>query len=109
MCYWREDCGLREEISDCEEEGYRVTHKLVYWWGDPIPIHPWQPGDDPAGRTFPEYFAITIRNARMPDLPFDYEPIATLNMDRTRSDSPEIYVLVARRTSPPNITEATTP
>ena len=29
MRYWPEDRGLRQEISDCEEEGDRVTHKIV--------------------------------------------------------------------------------
>jgi 4-amino-4-deoxy-L-arabinose transferase-like glycosyltransferase len=99
-----EDVGPRiAELRERLPEGAElvsfgpVFHKFVYWWGEPIPIHPWRPGSASEARDWPEYFAITVRRGREIDFPFEYETLAWLNMDRTRQEIPENAVLVGRR------------
>ena len=44
-----------------------------------------------------EYFAMDARRGEPVELPFDWEQIATLNMDRVQKADPKVFVLVGRR------------
>lgn len=72
-----------------------VHHKFVYWYEDPIPIIdlPTSRDDLPPGTRF---FAVDLYQGEWVDLPFDWEQVAVLNMDRTVQEEPEIRVLVGR-------------
>jgi len=73
-----------------------IHHKFLYWYGRPIPVLSWPksaanvPGDL-------EYFAFTATRGKAIDLPFRWERIAELNMDRSRQEDPEVRVVVGRR------------
>lgn len=72
-----------------------VHHKFVYWYEDEIPIieTPTSRDDLPSDAA---YFAVDLYEGEWVDLPFDWEQVAVLNMDRTIQESPEIRVLVGR-------------
>ena len=73
-----------------------VHHKFVYWYADPIPHLPWPESIEDVPPDV-EYFAFTQRRGRDRVLPFAWETLAVLNMDRTVSDDPENAVVVGRR------------
>jgi 4-amino-4-deoxy-L-arabinose transferase-like glycosyltransferase len=81
-----------------------ISHKFLYWYGYwyrreiPIVPLPTTPTQVPADL---EYFAVSLRKDRAPPLPFRYEELARLNMDRTKKDSPRDAVLVGRRLPDP--------
>ncbi len=73
----------------------RAFHKFLYWWGEPIELLPDEPteGDIP---DWAEYFVVTVYDGQIPELPFEYERIAFLNMDRTERENPRDAVLFGR-------------
>jgi 4-amino-4-deoxy-L-arabinose transferase-like glycosyltransferase len=73
-----------------------LHHKFLYWYGEPIRLLPWPTSLDDVPEDI-DYFAITVLRGQKRTLPFEWTEVATLNMDRTRSDDPENRVLVARR------------
>jgi len=80
----------------------RIHHKFHYWYQEPIPIlpRPRSAADVPDDL---EYFAINVYRGQTLKLPFEWEHILTLNMDRTIHDHPEFRVIVGRRIRPPGI------
>ncbi len=73
----------------------RAFHKFLYWWGEPIELLP----AEPTAQDIPEwaeYFVVTVYREEFPSLPFEYERIAFLNMDRTNQEHPKDAVLVGR-------------
>ncbi|MFG0284246.1 MAG: ArnT family glycosyltransferase [Phycisphaerales bacterium JB039] len=73
-----------------------LHHKFVYWYAEPIPILPWpaSSADVPADL---EYFAFTQLRGHERELPFAWQQLASLNMDRTVQQDPENRVIVGRR------------
>jgi 4-amino-4-deoxy-L-arabinose transferase-like glycosyltransferase len=73
--------------------------RLLYYYPEPIPLvrHPWSAEDVPEDL---EYFVIEARRGEPTVLPFEWEEIGRLNMDRIRHDDPENFVLIGRRLQP---------
>lgn len=73
-----------------------LHHQFVYWYEEHIPMiqRPTIPDEVPADL---EYFAMDARRGEPVELPFDWEQIATLNMDRIHKADPKVFVLVGRR------------
>jgi hypothetical protein len=55
---------------------------------------PWSAEDVPEDL---EYFVIEARRGEPTVLPFEWEEIGLLNMDRNRRDDPENFVIIGRR------------
>jgi hypothetical protein len=73
-----------------------LHHKFVYWYEKPIPVlhRPAIPDEVPVEL---EYFAMDARRGETVELPFDWEQIAKVNMDRIHKADPKVFVLVGRR------------
>jgi hypothetical protein len=73
-----------------------LHHQFVYWYEEHIPMikRPTTPDEVPADL---EYFAMDARRGEVVDLPFDWEQIAILNMDRIDKADPKVFVVVGRR------------
>ncbi len=69
---------------------------FAYHYGRPIDAHPWPLAAD---NVPPElaYFCFDSPGVGRPALPFAWEEIAAVSMDRTRSDPPRRVVVVGRR------------
>jgi hypothetical protein len=74
----------------------RAHHRLLYYYPEPIPLvrRPWSAEDVPADL---EYFVIEAHRGETTALPFEWEEIGRLNMDRTKSDDPEDLAVIGRR------------
>lgn len=73
----------------------RAFHKFLYWWGEPIELLP----EEPTEADIPEwadYFILSVRMGRIPELPFEYEEVTLLNMDRAQREKPRDGVFVGR-------------
>ena len=73
-----------------------VATLFTYLYGDPIPARPWpntagDVGDDVS------YFCFTCYGAGRPPLPFAWEEVGAVSVDRNHHTSPEIVVVVGRR------------
>ena len=90
--------ALRESLS--AERGLvsfqPLHHKFIYFYEETIPILPWPAtaADVPDGVV---YFAVDGRRGTEVELPFAWEPVAALNMDRRVSSDPVKSVIVGRR------------
>ncbi len=71
-----------------------VHHKFIFLYGQPIDFVPWNEAERiPLGSYFCfNRYAIDTRR-----IPFAFEELAILNMDRLDSQRPEMCVIVARR------------
>lgn len=76
-----------------------LHHKFVYWYEEDIPILPWPSSAEDVPPEV-EYFAFTRLRGTPSTLPFEWEEIADVNMDRTRTEDPENRVIVGRRVVP---------
>jgi 4-amino-4-deoxy-L-arabinose transferase-like glycosyltransferase len=70
--------------------------RFLYYYPEPIPLvrHPWSAKDVPEDL---EYFVIEARRGEPTVLPFEWEEIGRVSMDRNRRDDPENFVLIGRR------------
>lgn len=74
----------------------RVHHLFRYLYETPIEFHPW-PGPDQAVADDLEYFCLEAPFYDPAQLPFPWEPVAVIGVDRNRHDPPENRVVVGRR------------
>lgn len=77
----------------------RAHPRLVYYYPEPIPIvrRPWSADDVPDDL---EYFVIEVDRGESLSLPFEWEELGRLNMDRLKSDDPEDFMVIGRRKKP---------
>lgn len=73
-----------------------IHHRFLYHYPDTIAIvrRPWSADQVPEDL---EYFVIEARRGEILDLPFAWDEIARLNMDRNKSDDPNSLVIAGRR------------
>lgn len=75
-----------------------VATLFTYLYGDPIPSRPWPTAADDA--TDATYFCFTRDAAGRPPLPFAWEEVAVVCIDRNHRESPKVVVVVGRRLPP---------
>jgi 4-amino-4-deoxy-L-arabinose transferase-like glycosyltransferase len=71
-------------------------HRLLYYYPEPIPLVP-RPSSAADVPEDLEYFAIEAHRGEPTVLPFEWEEIGRLNMDRNRRDDPRDFVIIGRR------------
>ena len=72
-----------------------VRHLFAYLYGEPIELHPWPTCDD-SNLTW--FCFSSVGDYRAP-LPFAWEEVAVISVDRNRHAKPENVVVVGRRTA----------
>jgi 4-amino-4-deoxy-L-arabinose transferase-like glycosyltransferase len=70
-----------------------VHHLFAYLYGDPIDMHPWPTQDDPSI----DWFCFSALGDCRGPLPFRWQEVAVISMDRNQHDRPENVVVVGRR------------
>jgi 4-amino-4-deoxy-L-arabinose transferase-like glycosyltransferase len=74
----------------------KIHHLFAYYYGDPIELQPLGEGEE-AVRMPGEYFCFAIDPTyEPPSIPFDWEPIAEISCERSRSANPRTKVVVGR-------------
>jgi 4-amino-4-deoxy-L-arabinose transferase-like glycosyltransferase len=73
-------------------------HRLLYYYPEPIPLVPRPRSAEDVPEDL-EYFVIEARRGEPTVLPFEWEEIGRLNMDRNRRDDPRDFVIIGRRLS----------
>ena len=77
-----------------------LHHRFLYYFEERIPVLPWpKTADDVADGL--EYFAVNVKRGESIDLPFAWEQVVALNMDRRQSDNPENRIVIGRRIKVP--------
>jgi 4-amino-4-deoxy-L-arabinose transferase-like glycosyltransferase len=72
-----------------------VHHLFAYLYSDPIDLHPWPSQDDPRI----DWFCFSALGDCRGPLPFRWEEVAVISMDRNQHDKPENVVVIGRRLS----------
>jgi 4-amino-4-deoxy-L-arabinose transferase-like glycosyltransferase len=74
----------------------RVHHLFLYHLDRPVEVQPWPTAasDSPAGD---EWFCVDAAGDQQPDLPFAWEEVASLSVDRNQHAVPKERVIVGRR------------
>jgi hypothetical protein len=70
-----------------------VHHLFAYLYSDPIDLHPWPTHDD----TRIDWFCFSALGDCRGPLPFSWEEVAVISMDRNQHVKPENVVVVGRR------------
>ena len=70
-----------------------VHHLFAYLYGDPIDLHAWPTQDDPRI----DWFCFSALGDCRGPLPFRWEEVAVISMDRNQHAKPENVVVVGRR------------
>jgi hypothetical protein len=92
--------ALRQLSSEARLVSFEpLHHKFAYWYQEPVPIPPWPttPEDLPDDVV---YFAMDVSRSgkhQQRELPFTWEPIARLNMDKLKTEDPFDMVVVGQR------------
>ncbi len=87
-----------------------VHHLFAYYYPEPIPMHPFF--FRATRYKDVRYFCVHVEKGRVPPLPFPWEQIAAVPMDRNRLDKPEQVELIGRvipDESEPPLASAPTP
>jgi 4-amino-4-deoxy-L-arabinose transferase-like glycosyltransferase len=71
-------------------------HRLLYYYPEPIPLVPRPSSAEDVPEDL-EYFVIDAQRGTPIILPFEWEEIGRLNMDRNRRDDPRDFVIIGRR------------
>jgi hypothetical protein len=71
-------------------------HRLLYYYPEPIPLVPRPRSAEDVPEDL-EYFVIDGHRGEPTVLPFEWEEIGRLNMDRNRRDEPRDFVIIGRR------------
>jgi 4-amino-4-deoxy-L-arabinose transferase-like glycosyltransferase len=71
-------------------------HRLLYYYPEPIPLVPRPRSTEDVPEDL-DYFVIDAHRGEPTVLPFEWEEIGRLNMDRNRRDEPRDFVIVGRR------------
>jgi 4-amino-4-deoxy-L-arabinose transferase-like glycosyltransferase len=71
-------------------------HRLLYYYPEPIPLVPRPSSAEDVPEDL-EYFVIEGYRGEPTILPFEWEEIGRLNMDRNRRDDPRDFVIIGRR------------
>jgi len=78
-----------------------VATLFTYLYGDPIPARPWPNAAGDAADDV-HYFCFTVlEGMNRPALPFAWEEVAVISVDRNHHTPPENVVIVGRRLPPP--------
>jgi hypothetical protein len=73
-----------------------VHHRFTYFYPEPVPVYPWRQTSEPP--PLGSYFCFDAAPAFMPDLPFSWEPVVTVAVDRFKTTvPPRSVVVIARR------------
>ena len=93
----------RQYVSDCAGMGSEsrlvsfdhVHHVFLPYFGDTVPLLPWPEttADLPSDV---DYFCVHVGGQEEPQLPFAWEPVASLSVDRNRHKVPEERIVVGR-------------
>jgi 4-amino-4-deoxy-L-arabinose transferase-like glycosyltransferase len=77
-------------------------HRLLYYYPEPIPLVPRPRSAEDVPEDL-DYFVIDGHRGEPTVLPFEWEEIGRLNMDRNRREEPRDFVIIGRRlrTEPP--------
>ncbi len=73
-----------------------ISHAFAYHFGDLIPQAPWPSEALPLPDEF-EYFCFNRLNGWSFDVPFAWELVAEISLDRVQREVPERTVVVGRR------------
>lgn len=73
----------------------KLHHRFLYYYGEHIPMLPRPESMDEVPEDV-DYFAIGIRPGETAELPFEWEEVAELNMERGRTDRPTDRVVIGR-------------
>jgi 4-amino-4-deoxy-L-arabinose transferase-like glycosyltransferase len=76
-----------------------IDDLFAYYYADPIPLRPWPATADTISAG--AYFCCQHPGHSLPQLPFDWETVAVVSMDRYRKARPEWVVVVGRRSGRP--------
>jgi 4-amino-4-deoxy-L-arabinose transferase-like glycosyltransferase len=92
-----EIAALRSQLP----EGTRLVsfdhahHLFLHYFGETVELLPWPSPDVGPPRDF-EYFCVHVGGTETPELPFAWEPVASLSVDRNWHAVPERRMLVGR-------------
>jgi len=90
--------SIRELIPEGERlvSFGKIHHLFAYYYKDPILLQPLGEGEE-ATRMPGEYFCFAIDPTyEPPSIPFDWEPVAEISCERSRSANPRTKVVVGR-------------
>lgn len=73
-----------------------VSHLFLFHYVEDVPLLPWPKQADDVPEDV-EYFCINVVRNVHPPLPFAWEPVATVNCDRTQRAEPIEWIVIGRR------------
>jgi 4-amino-4-deoxy-L-arabinose transferase-like glycosyltransferase len=85
-----------------------VHHVFLYYFGRNVELLPWPQSADEVP-TDVDYFCVQVAGPHAPPLPFAWDEVASLSVDRNYHEMPQVRIVVGRRRFPAGIVRSSGP